>query len=317
MANKILCEMAADDQVKRAIHELIEMYEANFPGRIAGYYVEGSYADHTSVSTSDVDIVIVFRERFADEQMRRAAEQLWESLGQSTTLELDIMVIDEDSLHVGVRPQLKLGSRLIYGEDVCQHYPLIGLDDWAFERMNAAYWLSTMIYHRPLPVRLPLDFPDSNDEFFGYFQRTVILADGTEVPCTRDIIRTTGWAATALLALRAGQYAYRKRDCYQLYRQHIGDEWSELLEDIYVYCRGKWNYLIPAEREDRLRLRAICERVLDFERAFLRYYSAYLLTQFSNANPINLKHVLWVQEQVPLADDAVINALHTAKMHMQ
>jgi hypothetical protein len=316
MAETNLFELARMGQVKNIIRDLIDVYEANFPGCIAGYYVEGSYADQTSVATSDIDIVIVFRDRFADKQMHMAAEQLWESLGQPSTIELDIAVIDEDGLRGGVRPNLKLGSQLIYGEDVCQRYPLIALDNWAFERMHAAYWLCIMVYHRLLPVHLPLDFPDPNDEFFGYIQRMTILPDGLEVPCTRDIIRTTGWAATALLALQAGQYAYRKRDCYQLYRQHIGDEWSELLEEIYVCCRGRWNYLIPSAREDRLRLRHICARMLDFERAFLLHYKHYLLTQFDSAYPINLKHVLWVQERVPLADEAVMNALHVAKMHM-
>jgi hypothetical protein len=104
-----------------------------------------------------------------------------------------------------VRPNAKLGGRLLYGQDVCRLYPLLPIEAWARERMHAAYWLLINVYHRPTPVHFPLTFPSPSDEFYGYTNRTFRLPDGREVPCTRNLVRTTGWDATALLALQAGQ----------------------------------------------------------------------------------------------------------------
>ncbi len=48
-------------QIDAIVQEVIQLYEDAFPGQIAAYYVEGSYADQTSLTTSDVDLLIVFR----------------------------------------------------------------------------------------------------------------------------------------------------------------------------------------------------------------------------------------------------------------
>ena len=230
-------------QMDAVVQEVIQVYEETFPGHIAAYYVEGSYADQTSLTTSDLDLVIVFRNRFANADARSLAERTWTSQ-QRGTAEVDITVLEEDSLRGGVHPSMKLGGRLLYGQDVCRLYPLLPIEAWTRKRLHAAYWLLINVYHRPTPVHLPLTFPAPSDEFYGYTNRTFRLPDGWEVPCTRYLVRTTGWAVTALLALQAGQYVGRKRDCARLYREQIGDEWSALLETLATTCRDEWQYLI-------------------------------------------------------------------------
>ncbi|GER90424.1 hypothetical protein KDW_45860 [Dictyobacter vulcani] len=279
--------------------------------------MEGSYADETAVQTSDVDIVVIFKDQYASPSVCEQAELLWQRLSLPANIDFDLTIIAEESLRAGVLPYLKLASRLIYGEDVCQRYPLLSLAEWTSDRMHAAYWLCLNVYQRPLPFQLPLDFPDPTDAFFGYTRRAITLSDGTEVPCTRNIIRTTGWAATGLLALQAGQYVARKRDCHRLYRQYIGDEWSALLEEIYVYCRGEWQYLLPDDPGARARLHSICERMLQFERHFLIQYRVYLLAQLQQAEGKLLEHTLWVQEQVPWNDVEIQDAVQTARQRQQ
>jgi hypothetical protein len=182
-------------QIDSVVQEVIQVYEDTFPGQIAAYYVEGSYADQTSLTTSDIDLVIVFRNQFADADARSMAERTW-TCKQVGAPEVDITVVDEESLRGGVSPTVKLGGRLIYGQDVCGLYPLLPIEAWARERMHAAYWLLINVYQRPTPVHLPLTFPSPSDEFYGYTNRTIRLPDGQEVLCTRNLVRTTGWAAT-------------------------------------------------------------------------------------------------------------------------
>ncbi|HTK09718.1 MAG TPA: nucleotidyltransferase domain-containing protein [Ktedonobacteraceae bacterium] len=49
-------------QADSVVQEVISVYETAFPAQIAAYYVDGSYADQTYLATSDIDMVIVFRD---------------------------------------------------------------------------------------------------------------------------------------------------------------------------------------------------------------------------------------------------------------
>ena|SRR5581483_5680822 len=180
--------------------------------------------------------------------------------------------------------------------------------------MHASYWLLVNVYQRPKPVQLMLGFPDPGAEFYGYTNRTIQLPDGRKVPCTRNLVRTTAWAATALLALQARQYAAKKRACVQLYSEYIGDEWTSLLEEIETFCRYTWQYLIPDEPAARSHLRAICARTLLFERDFLVFYKNYLLRQFHTTDQEQLNHALWVQDHSPLADKEGVTALQMTRL---
>ncbi|HLG61758.1 MAG TPA: nucleotidyltransferase domain-containing protein [Ktedonosporobacter sp.] len=299
-------------QIDAIVQEVIQLYEDAFPGQIAAYYVEGSYADQTSLTTSDVDLLIVFRGRFANEDTCSLAKRLWRSDLRGSQ-EVDISLVDEDGLLAGVHPNVKLGSRLLYGEDVCRLYPLMPIESWTRERMHAAYWLLVNVYHRSTPLRLPLTFPSPADEFYGYMNRMLQLPEGREVPCSRNLVRTTGWAATALLALQTGQYAARKRDCVRLYREYIGDEWTALLEEITTSCRDEWQYLIPTAPHARKRLREICERTLRFEQHFLTCYRSYLLEQLRSTEQEHIRVARQFQEQSPLDDAEIIALLQNSK----
>jgi hypothetical protein len=311
MGNLILQCSLGHATVDTTLQEVIRLFENAFPGQIAGYYVEGSYADQTYLATSDIDIIIVFSNHFAHEEVRKTAERLWVTSAHASTMEVDITIVDEDDLHEGVYPTLKVGSQLIYGQDVCSKYPILSLEAWTRERMHAAYCLLVTVYQRSTPVYLPLVFPNPEDEFYGYANRMVRLPDGKEVPCTRNLVRTTGWAATALLALQAKKYVVRKRDCPGLYRHFIGDEWSSLLKEVSTICRDEWQYLIPVERRDRQRLRALCERTLHFEQHYLSIYKPYLLEQLHSTEQEYACLAVWFQEQFPLDDEEIMSVLQS------
>ncbi len=224
-----------------------------------------------------------------------------------SAIELDIGVTEEAELVGGVPPMLKLASRLIYGEDILAGIPLLPIEVWTCDRMHSSYWLCITVFRRSVPVKYPLGYPDPASEFYGYDGRTVELTDGSTTNSTRNLIRVTGWMATALIALDAGQYIARKRDCHSLYRQWIGDEWTSLLENIYALCRAKWNYLIPTEPAEREQLRLLCARTLKFENHFLLRYKPFLLAELHAADEGRQAHARWVMEQI-VYDDVEIQA---------
>ena len=198
----------AGDEVARSV---IAAFEAAFPGRVRGYYLEGSYADGTGIATSDLDLVTVFTAAFLDAAERDRAEILARQLAAHGALAADLTIVDEQQLSAGVDPAIKLGSRCLFGEDIRDRLPLLPIEVWTRQRMHAAYWLIIHVFDRPAVVVHPIDYPAPAGEFYGYDNRAVLLPDGTPARSTRNLIRVTGWAATALIAAQAGIYVARKR----------------------------------------------------------------------------------------------------------
>ena len=154
------------------------------------------------------------------------------------------------------------------------------------------------------------------DAYVGILWREAIadaskvrLPGGVEVFSTRDLIRLTGWAATAMIAFKAGRYVARKSDCHKMYQACFQDEWGQLLEDIFEYCKKRWNYLIPDEIEERNRLREMCRRTLSFENHFLTVYKEYLLKVLHNGSEQGKQQALWMLGQIPFQDEDVLEAV--------
>ncbi len=311
MTNVTLSASVGSTTTDAIIRGVIGIFETAFAGRIRSCYVEGSYADGSAVAMSDIDLTVVFKDRFVGDAEREAATRLAGYCAAVSGVELDIELADDVQLAAGVYPSLKDGSLCPYGVDRRAEFRLLPLEEWTRQRMHAAYWLLVTVFDRPRVVVPPLRYPDPADTFFGYTRRTVRLPTGAEAPSTRDLIRVTGWIATALLAQRAGVYVARKSDCARAYRRSIGDEWASLLDAIYRRCRGEWGYLVPTAEADRRELRALCMRALHFENHFLTIYKDYLLAQLRSADDIAPHRALWVLEHVTYCDESVRLAVHT------
>ncbi len=113
---------------------------------------------------------------------RARAAEIVQQCASLSPVEFDATVVDEASLSGGASPQFKLGSALVYGEEIRERIPLVPMEVWTRDRMHAAYWLMITIFNRPGIVRAPLDFPDPQDEWLGYANRKARLPDGVEVP---------------------------------------------------------------------------------------------------------------------------------------
>ncbi len=216
-------------------------------------------------------------------------------------------MVDEQSLVEGISPTFKYGSRLLSGEDIRDKFPLVSLNAWTRDRMHSSLWRTAHLFHRSGSISYPLDYPDSQGKFYGYDARLLKLPDGREVHCTRDLIRLVGWSATAILAYKAKVYVARKSECHTLYKAHFDDEWGQLVQDIYELCRGKWNYLIPEDEDERRVLRRICERTLMFENHFLRIYKEFMIKELDGNDEQGRQEAMQVLQRVNYRDDDVRN----------
>ncbi len=308
--NKVkLVNSTQNNYINRMLREIIALLTIRFPDRIHSYYIEGSYASDSGIPTSDIDLLIVFKDDFENEQERTEAEALALHCAASYSLELDVIVLNEHGLLRGASPNFKMGSILLYGEDLRSHIPLISLSEWARDRMHSSWWRTARLFNRGLLLTYPLDYPDPTAEFYGYDARIFRLPDGQEVNCTRDLIRLVGWSATAIIAFKADRYVARKRDYHKIYQECFQDEWGQFLQDIYEQCRSRWNYLIPKDAEDRKLLRVLCQRTLAFENHFVSIYKEFLLSEFQHADEQVLLQAMWVLGEIVYQDREIEDAL--------
>lgn len=311
MTNVTLLASTGNARVDTCIRSVIAAFTAAFPGHNCSYYVEGSFADGSAIATSDLDMTIVFAAPpTADEHV--ATKDILRTCARSSDVELDVTPTDLQALQ-HADPVFKLGAQLVYGTDVRDRVPLMPIESWARQRMHVAFWLTIHAFKRPQPVAAPLDFPKADDKFFGYVDRPMRLADGTEVASTRDLTRVTGWIASTRLAFEARQYVYRKRDCVPLYAQYIADEWTELLAALYRRCRVDWHYRVPQRAAERDELRALCVRTLAFENHFAARYRRFVLDELRSADAESRRVTLEVLELTQIADPDIVAAAQAAR----
>lgn len=312
MAEVRLVASTGDPWMDKLVHDVVDGFLSALPNRLRAVYVLGSYADETALPTSDLDLVLITADRLRyGEQGRIAA--LCATWASQASGELDIEVEEEAALRAGISPTLKLGSRLLWGEPIVQRLELVPLTRWTRDRMHSSYWRLAGLFSRPMPLSIPLEYPDPSDEFFGYARRLTRLPNGQQAPGTRDLMRAVGWMATALLAYQARQYVPTKRQCSSLYREYIGDEWATLLDDMTKWVRSAWEYCLPDAPEDRIRLQTICARTLGFENHFLRLYRCYALAELLGNDPEGRQLAQEAFERIHLEDADIRSAITVKK----
>src|SRR5205823_1596221 len=94
----LLLNATGNKQIDDILKAIIATFEDAFPQCIRGYYVEGSYANESQVSTSDVDLLLIFKDAFTDEQERAMAEEVARQCALPAGVEMDIQLIEEEHL---------------------------------------------------------------------------------------------------------------------------------------------------------------------------------------------------------------------------
>jgi hypothetical protein len=272
----LLPDPTGDVRMDRVTAGFIRVAELLFPDRIRACYLTGSLIDGTaaqvegdSLNSSDIDIRVVFKGRAEQHELDRFREcrQACEELGRLGLDQLDAVALDEEGLFRRGDVTLRAASLLVYGEDIRASIPLPRLSDHIDRAIKLSLDLLGTLREAPASaLTFPLTYPDGRGEFYGYDYREEAYGGK---PGTRILVDAVSWIATALVAIRAGRYAGTKRDAVRLYRECVGDEWTEVVEGIYECCKLRWGYGIPQDEDERRLLRGLCQRVLGLENHFL------------------------------------------------
>jgi len=299
-----LIQSTGKEHIDRLLHGIVGIYNQAFPERIRAFYVVGSYADGSSIALSDIDLYIIFA-GLMDAQESEQAQALERFCGQLSPIRLDLNPTSEAALSVADRILLKQGSMLIYGADIRDDILLPPLDAYQKYATWYPYRFLGQIMRDCVVLPYPLTYPDQGGEFYGYDRKRIPEWYPPEIEKgIKELVTGALRTATAILALRAGQYVGTKRDSVRLYRECIHDEWTNYLETLYLKGKLEWQYLIPSEQDDKLLLRELCQRTLAFENHYFDLYRTYLLglLQQDEEDKIfaleRLTHVVYIDEEM-------------------
>ncbi|MEQ4209619.1 nucleotidyltransferase domain-containing protein [Actinopolymorpha sp. B9G3] len=314
MTGPELIESTGDRLCDRIAQGVIGIFENAFPDRVRGFYLRGSHASGTSINGSDLDLFIVFKDRFADVAEYERAQALCRHCARLTPMLLEILLSGERGLRrpdaLGAVLGLKLATRLLHGEDIRPELPLFDADTYVRSVVHTPYFSYTYPVQRRNAGHLvyPLQHFDPDGPFLGYDQWTIPGPDGTDQPSTKLLIATVGWTASAIIALRSGQYVRDKASCVELYQKHVADEWSDVVTQVHDLCRNRWHYQLPSSNDDRQTLRALCDRALGFQNHFLILYRQYQLAELASGDPDRqqlaaqrLSHIVFPDQEVAAA----------------
>jgi hypothetical protein len=258
--------------IDRALRGIVGIFEETFPGRIRSYFLVGSQADSSAVSLSDLDIRVVFKGIFSSQLELKRFLQVREYLRLINSVDIDCPPLDEqrllhDETWLHETINIKYASQYLFGDDIRGELPPPTLEAY-LRNTGRALCIFVPRLHRQEQIHIPLQYPDPQDEFYGYDD----LDSHQGLPSLKMLVHVGGFLASWKVGHQAGQMVFKKSTWLSQYQTLIHDSWTPLLEELWERCKFAWSYRLPDIPRDRAWLRRRCEEFLDFENDTLTNY---------------------------------------------
>lgn len=302
-----LVGLTEDMGVNSVLFGFIGLCQLVFPKRLRACYLLGSHATGDAVADSDIDVLLVFKDRFQEGEVERF-EHFRRSVGSMARFPVDSSALDEARLMADGAVNLKRASLLLAGEDIRERIPLMPLEPWLRFCMHRPYVFMERARARAEgePLRYPLGPPDPRGELYGYDHSAVMDAQGVPHRGFKELVTLASRLAAVEVAL-AGKHVFSKRDAIEAHRLHVNNERTLLFEQIHA-CSKRWGYRVPESPEDQRHLRSLCARMVDAENHFLGHYKDYLLAELQRGEARDrvlaarrLGEILYPGPEVPAA----------------
>lgn len=272
-----LLQSTGHQKVDEILQGIIGTYEKTFPTRIRAYYLIGSHATGNVVCTSDLDVVIVFKDKLLSDE-EKLAHHVGNSCQLFSTIELDLMFYSEEQI---LRRRMygrgfALTRRLVFGEAFNEVIPLPSIEKYLWFMMNSAYEVLVSIRCNPLTLSFPVDYPNPRETFYGY-ANPVRLLNGEIRNGAKQLVHNVCVACSAIIGFLVAEQVTSSSESVKVYKKRIGGRWTGFLDGIHEVCRIQWNYIIPEGEIGQRQFRDYCQQALGFERHFLKIYRNYLL----------------------------------------
>jgi len=280
VSTKTLFFATEDERVDFTLQQIVEQFNYEFPDRITGFYLVGSYARRDAIATSDIDLVIVFKQQMLAVEKKQAAT-IKATLASKTPCSLDLHYASEQTLLTQGAVRFQQHSELIWGVDLREHVPIKPIANHIRDMMHQTYQCLRNVRGNPETLRMPLQPPDSNDPYLGYTRRFVLGTSAESYASTKDLVTNAMMIANTLLFTHTQQYVGdgSKRGTVAAYRRYINNYWSDFLDTINTQCREHWHYQIPSSDHDQSLLQQLVQQEVEFENAFAHIYTEYLVQE--------------------------------------
>jgi hypothetical protein len=279
-------------RIDEIIYGSIGILETLFPDRIRAYYLVGSYADGGHTSDSDVDLVPLFKENMQDGEEIRYRQSV-EYMDKLSPVHLGFGLRNEDQSFREGGVGIKIGSVLLYGEDVRDQIPLTPLEQYCQSCISTSIELIRYQRGNQDQFFFPLDYPNAQDEYYGYLKVEDI--QGTSRMSTASIFTQLMFLASSIVTLKTGQYNASKSFSWRFYQDYVGDRWSAFLEEWYIQGKKQWGYAVPLTSKERNQLKQMCEKVLAFENEFWMIAKDFILQRLDSKNE---KQREWAEQEM-------------------
>jgi predicted nucleotidyltransferase len=238
VSNPFIANASANANVNR----VVETFDTRFPGRVQACYLIGSYADDTAVGLSDIDLIVVFRDCYRDEQEKESAQTLAQELAnQLGPIRLDVTPREQaaiDTMYAVIRVGLKHGSKLVFGQDIRDRITLPAHDEYVQDVIAGAMFFISRLHGIERVSSLPLTYPDPTDKYFGYTKKRFADWYPPNITAgTKEFVAAVSRIATATVALNTGKSIGSKSEGIRLYHEIIGGAWGEFAAAVYQRCK--------------------------------------------------------------------------------
>lgn len=300
-----------DERIDEILRGVVTIFTSAFPERIQSCYLFGSHADGSAVPSSDIDLFVVFAGDVAGDEKSRA-RMIARGCGLISPVQLDILVVSEADLLRDGHFRIEHGSTLIWGDDLRDRLPKQSIAAYLSKYTHGPYAYMAQVHRHTDQITVPLDYPDPAGEFFGYDKDFLPPSSNRLAPAhnIEALVATACWIASILIGLETGRMVHTKAESARLYRECVGDEWADFVEEVYEQGKRRWGYLVPTDEAERQALRDLCRRMLAFENHYLSRYRDYLLRQIrEGSHDERLEAVQRLGSWVRYPDDEVKAAL--------
>ncbi|PCJ56935.1 MAG: hypothetical protein COA79_17505 [Planctomycetota bacterium] len=240
------------------IDTIVKICIKQYGNKIVSIYVVGSFSRGDSIDTSDLDLKIIFEDDVELDEIgywefvRDVKFRIHENIDLSPQW---ISKIKEWG--VGI----KYDGKLLYGKDIrneikdpeiCEYIKKLKSISKQFSKKMRG--LNEIDYRN-------LKYPDEKDEFYGY-----IRYEDKFKQLSR--LFSLSFISTAKIAIHGNVIVKSKRTIPELYVKHVDDAFNGWVKNLFYICRDQWHYRIPENNIDRIKLKDICSKALDFEKDF-------------------------------------------------
>lgn len=294
--------------IEQLVNSVVTMTVTMFKERVLSIYLSGSLSRSQMTLSSDIDLIVVFRGSVPPEEEKHFME--FRSILQTLSpLRLDMWVEPEDKMKERPASASMRASQCLYGQPFLKDVPLQTIEAYSMRSIHKAIHYMTVLRGRPQINPSPLDYPDSQDIYFGYTKQGGFADAESFQQGTRIIVDMITRCTTAIIAIELGIESDTKQDSVDTYASKIDGKWGGFIKEVYHFIKHDLQYCLPESDESQKRFIALCGQLLDFENDTLMQFKPIIIQCLASSDRRQRKLALVALKNIQVHDETIINLL--------